>query len=158
MSMGVAQEPASERENDIRSIIYTFPRTCLRLSYFEIVGNPRSIFEDKASGAKDYRPGLKAALDFVTIGDVLVVWKLDRLRISLSHLIEVVDSLKEKGAAFRSLKEGMDTTTPSSELLFHAFGAIAQFERALISERVTAGLKATRNRERIGGKTWCNQF
>ena len=81
-----------------------------------------------------------------------MVWKLDRLGRSLSHLIEVVDSLKEKGAAFRSLTEGMDTTTPSGELLFDVFGALAQFERALISERVTAGLKATRNRERIGGR------
>lgn len=78
----------------------------------------RNLFEDKASGARDDRPGLKAALDFLARGDVLVVWKLDRLGRSLSHLIEVVDSLKEKVVAFRSLTETLDTTTPSGELLF----------------------------------------
>ncbi len=114
--------------------------------------DPRHIFEDKASGAKDDRPGLKAALDFLARGDVLVVWKLDRLGRSLSHLIEVVDSLKEKNVAFKSLTEALDTTTPSGELLFHVFGALAQFERALISERVTAGLEAARNRGKVGGR------
>ncbi len=114
--------------------------------------DPRHIFEDKASGAKDDRPGLKAALDFLARGDVLVVWKLDRLGRSLSQLIEVVDSLKEKNMAFKSLTEALDTTTPSGELLFHVFGALAQFERALISERVTAGLEAARNRGRVGGR------
>jgi DNA invertase Pin-like site-specific DNA recombinase len=114
--------------------------------------DPRHIFEDKASGAKDDRPGLKAALDFLALGDVLVVWKLDRLGRSLSHLIEVVDSLKEKHVAFKSLTEALDTTTPSGELLFHVFGALAQFERALISERVTAGLEAARCRGRVGGR------
>ncbi len=112
----------------------------------------RHLFEDKASGARDDRPGLTAALDFLTEGDVLVVWKLDRLGRSLFHLMEVIDSLKDKGVAFRSLTEGMDTTTPSGELLFHVFGALAQFERTLISERVTAGLEAARNRGRIGGR------
>ena len=114
--------------------------------------DPRALFEDKASGTKDDRPGLKAALDFLAQGDVLVVWKLDRLGRSLSHLIEVVDSLKEKGVAFRSLTETLDTTTPSGELLFHVFGALAQFERALISERVNAGLEAARNRGTVGGR------
>lgn len=114
--------------------------------------DPRHLFEDKASGAKDDRPGLRAALNFLTEGDMLVVWKLDRLGRSLSHLIKVIDSLKEKGVAFRSVTEGMDTTTPSGELLFHVFGALAQFERALISERVNAGLEAARNQGRIGGR------
>ena len=114
--------------------------------------DPRNLFEDKASGAKDDRPGLKAALDFLAQGDVLVVWKLDRLGRSLSHLIEVVDSLKEKHVAFKSLTEALDTTTASGELLFHAFGALAQFERSLISERVTAGLDAARSRGRVGGR------
>jgi len=112
----------------------------------------RNLFEDKASGSRDDRPGLSAALDFLAKGDVLVVWKLDRLGRSLSHLIEVIDSLKEKGVAFRSITERMDTTTPSGELLFHVFGALAQFERVLISERVNAGLEAARNRGRIGGR------
>lgn len=114
--------------------------------------DPRNLFEDKASGTKDDRPGLKAALDFLAHGDVLVVWKLDRLGRSISHLIEVVDSLKEKNVAFKSLTEALDTTTPSGELLSHVFGALAQFERALISERVTAGLEAARSRGRVGGR------
>jgi DNA invertase Pin-like site-specific DNA recombinase len=81
-----------------------------------------------------------------------VVWKLDRLGRSLSHLLAIVTSLKEKQVAFRSLTEGMDTTTASGELLFHVFGALAQYERALIQERVVAGLAAARRRGRIGGR------
>jgi DNA invertase Pin-like site-specific DNA recombinase len=84
----------------------------------------RHLFEDHASGAKDDRPGLTQALSFVRPGDVLVVWKLDRLGRSLSHLLCIVNTLKEKQVAFRSLTEGMDTTTASGELLFHVFGAL----------------------------------
>src|ERR1035437_7425344 len=94
----------------------------------------RHLFEDRASGAKDDRLGLLEALAFVRPGDVLVVWKLDRLGRSLSHLLSIVNALKEKQVAFRSLTEGMDTTTPSGELLFHVFGALAQYERALTQE------------------------
>ncbi|MBV6388750.1 MAG: DNA-invertase hin [Nitrosomonas europaea] len=112
----------------------------------------RHLFEDHASGAKDDRTGLAKALEFVHPGDVLVVWKLDRLGRSLSHLLEIVNTLKDKQVAFRSLTEGMDTTTPSGELLFHVFGALAQYERALIQERVIAGLSAARRRGRIGGR------
>jgi len=112
----------------------------------------RHLFEDRASGAKDDRSGLTNALDFVRPGDVLVVWKLDRLGRSLSHLLSIINTLKEKQVAFRSLTEGMDTTTPSGELLFHVFGALAQYERALIKERVLAGLTAARKRGRIGGR------
>jgi DNA invertase Pin-like site-specific DNA recombinase len=112
----------------------------------------RHLFEDHASGAKDDRKGLAKALEFVRPGDVLVVWKLDRLGRSLSHLLEIVNTLKNKQVAFRSLTEGMDTTTPSGELLFHVFGALAQYERALIQERVVAGLSAARRRGRIGGR------
>lgn len=112
----------------------------------------RHLFEDHASGAKDDRPGLAKALEFVQPGDVLVVWKLDRLGRSLSHLLTIVTSLKDKKVAFRSLTEGMDTTTPSGELLFHVFGALAQYERALTQERVLAGLEAARRRGRIGGR------
>ncbi|SON78000.1 DNA-invertase (fragment) [Xanthomonas citri pv. fuscans] len=83
---------------------------------------------------------------------MLVVWKLDRLGRSLSHLLTIVTSLKEKQVAFRSLTEGMDTTTASGELLFHVFGALAQYERALIRERVVAGLDSARKRGRIGGR------
>ena len=112
----------------------------------------RHLFEDHAFGAKDDRPGLVKALAFVRPGDVLVVWKLDRLGRSLSHLLSIVNALKEKQVAFRSLTEGMDTTTASGELLFHVFGALAQYERALTRERVLAGLAAARRRGRVGGR------
>jgi len=112
----------------------------------------RHLFEDRASGAKDDRSGLGQALEFVRPGDVLVVWKLDRLGRSLSHLLGIVNSLKERQVAFRSLTEGMDTTTASGELLFHVFGALAQYERALIQERVVAGLAAAQRRGRVGGR------
>jgi DNA invertase Pin-like site-specific DNA recombinase len=112
----------------------------------------RHLFEDRASGARTDRSGLRQALAFVRPGDVLVVWKLDRLGRSLTHLIEIVNSLKANRVAFRSLTEGMDTTTASGELFFHVFGALAQYERALIKERVTAGLVAARHRGRIGGR------
>jgi DNA invertase Pin-like site-specific DNA recombinase len=91
-------------------------------------------------------------LAFVRPEDVLVVWKLDRLGRSLSHLITIVNTLKEQGVAFRSLTEGMDTTTPSGELLFHVFGALAQYERAVTQERARAGLAAARRRGRVGGR------
>lgn len=112
----------------------------------------RHLFEDHASGAKDDRTGLAQALEFVRPGDVLVVWKLDRLGRSLSHLLAIVNMLKDKQVAFRSLTEGMDTATASGELLFHVFGALAQYERALIQERVVAGLAAAKRRGRIGGR------
>lgn len=112
----------------------------------------RHLYEDRASGAKDDRSGLAQVLEFVCPGDVLVVWKLDRLGRSLSHLLTIVNALKGKQVAFRSLTEGMDTTTASGELLFHVFGALAQYERALIQERVVAGLTAAKRRGRIGGR------
>jgi len=112
----------------------------------------RHLFEDRASGAKDDRPGLVTALAFVQPGDVLVVWKLDRLGRSLSHLLTIVNSLKEKQVGFRSLTESMDTTTPSGEFLFQVFGALAQYERALTRERVIAGLAAAKRRGRLGGR------
>jgi DNA invertase Pin-like site-specific DNA recombinase len=95
---------------------------------------------------------LAQALEFIQPGDVLLVWKLDRLGRSLSHLLAIVTSLKDRQVAFRSLTKGMDTTTASGELLFHVFGALAQYERALIQERVVAGLVAARRRGRIGGR------
>ena len=110
------------------------------------------LFEDKASGARDDRPGLKACLDFLKPGDTLVVWKLDRLGRSRPHLLAIVTGLRDNGVAFRSLTEGMDTTTPHGELLFHIFGALAQYERALTRERVQAGLAAARRRGRRGGR------
>ncbi len=112
----------------------------------------RHLFEDCASGAKDSRPGLAKALDFVQPGDVLVVWKLDRLGRSLSHLLTIVTTLRERQVAFHSLTEGLDTTTPTGDFLFHVFGALAQYERALTRERVMAGLAAAKRRGRRGGR------
>jgi DNA invertase Pin-like site-specific DNA recombinase len=112
----------------------------------------RHVFEDKASGARDDRPGLQECLDYLEPGDTLVVWKLDRLGRSLSHLITIVEDLRKNGVAFRSLTEGMDTSNPHGELLFHLFGALAQYERALTKERVHAGLAAARRRGRYGGR------
>lgn len=112
----------------------------------------RHLFEDRASGNRDDRGGLGKALAFIRPGDCLIVWKLERLGRSLPHLLTTVTGLKERGVAFRSLTEQIDTTTPQGELLFHIFGALAQFERALIQERVQAGLAAARRRGRRGGR------
>ena len=112
----------------------------------------RHLHQDKASGARDDRPGLKACLDDLRQGDVLVVWKLDRLGRSLPHLLAIVTDLKNRGVAFRSLTEQMDTTTPHGELLFGIFGSLAQYERALTRERVVAGLAAAKRRGRKGGR------
>ena len=114
--------------------------------------DPRHIYEDKMSGAKDDRPGLQKALEFVQEGDVLIVWKLDRLGRSLPHLLTIINDLRDRNIEFRSLTEGMDTTTPSGELLFHVFGALAQYERALTSERVIAGLEAAKKRGKVSGR------
>ena len=112
----------------------------------------RHLHTDKASGARDDRPGLKACLDYLNAGDTLIVWKLDRLGRSLPHLLTIVTDLKARGIAFRSLTEQMDTTTPHGELLFSLFGALAQYERALTRERVMAGLAAAKRRGRQGGR------
>jgi len=112
----------------------------------------RHLFEDHASGSRGDRIGLAKALAFLRPGDCLVVWKLDRLGRSLPHLLTTVNDLKERGIAFRSLTERMDTTTPQGEFLFHVFGALAQFERSLTQERVRAGLAAARRRGRRGGR------
>jgi DNA invertase Pin-like site-specific DNA recombinase len=110
------------------------------------------VFQDKTSGAKAERPGLTAALSFLREGDVLVVWKLDRLGRSLPHLIETVNALETRGVGFRSLTEAIDTTTPGGRLIFHIFGALGQFERDLIRERTRAGLDAAVARGRRGGR------
>jgi DNA invertase Pin-like site-specific DNA recombinase len=110
------------------------------------------IFEDRASGAKADRPGLAQALAFLREGDVLVIWKLDRLARSLPHLIETVNRLETAGAGLHSLTEAVDTTTPGGRLVFHLFGALAQFERDLIRERTRAGLTAAASRGRRGGR------
>lgn len=110
------------------------------------------IFADTVSGAKTARPGLEEALTFARAGDTLVVWRLDRLGRSLAHLIATVQQLEEQRIGFRSLTEQIDTTTPGGRLIFHVFGALAEFERALIVERTQAGLVAARARGRKGGR------
>src|SRR6266542_4872487 len=110
------------------------------------------IFTDRISGAKSERPGLTDALSFVRKGDVLVVWKLDRLGRSLQQLIETVTGLATRGIEFRSLTEQIDTTTPGGKLIFHIFGSLAEFERDLIRQRTMAGLAAARARGRAGGR------
>ena len=123
----------------------------LQLDALRTAGCER-VFEDRASGAKADRPGLCEALAYVRTGDALVVWKLDRLGRSMAHLIETARGMGAKGVGFRSLTEGVDTTTPGGTLVFHLFGALAQFERDLIRERTNAGLKAAEARGRKGGR------
>jgi DNA invertase Pin-like site-specific DNA recombinase len=110
------------------------------------------IFTDTASGAKTERIGLDEALNYVRKGDTLVVWRLDRLGRSLPHLITTMTDLEERGIGFKSLTENIDTTTSGGKLIFHIFGALAEFERNLIRERTTAGLTAARARGRRGGR------
>ncbi|HEV2127089.1 MAG TPA: recombinase family protein [Thermomicrobiales bacterium] len=110
------------------------------------------VFTETASGAKSDRPLLQDALAYARPGDTLVVWRLDRLGRSLPHLIDTVTDLRERGIGFRSLTEHIDTTTPGGKLIFHVFGALAEFERDLIQERTHAGLAAARARGRVGGR------
>jgi DNA invertase Pin-like site-specific DNA recombinase len=105
------------------------------------------VFRDKGiSGTQNNRPQLKRALKHVKSGDVLVVWKLDRLGRSLGHLIETVSKLKDRGVGFASISESINTTTPGGKLFFHVMGALAEFERDLIVERTKAGIEAARKR------------
>src|SRR5512146_2164172 len=110
------------------------------------------LFTDTASGSHVVRPGLDEALGFVRPGDTLVVWRLDRLGRSLRHLIDTIGTLQERGIGFKSLQEQIDTTTSGGKLVFHVFGALAEFERDLIRERTQAGLLAARARGRRGGR------
>jgi DNA invertase Pin-like site-specific DNA recombinase len=110
------------------------------------------IFTDKISTRKAERKGLQEALEFLRPGDVLVVWKLDRLGRTLKQLIELVTSFDQKGIGFKSLKETIDTTTSTGRLVFHIFASLAEFERDIIQERTHAGLEAARARGRVGGR------
>ena len=116
------------------------------------------IFTDKASGAAASRPGLSAALSALSAGDTLVVWRLDRLGRSLPHLISVVADLGQRGVGFQSLNDGLDTTSAQGRLVFHMMGALAEFERALISERTSAGVQAAKARGvRLGRRPTLNK-
>lgn len=123
----------------------------LQLDALKAAGCER-VFVEKASGAQRDRPELKAALDYIRAGDALVVWKLDRLARSLPQLIETVAMMEQRGVGLRSLTEAIDTTTAGGRLIFHVFGALAEFERAVIRERTRAGLDAARSRGKIGGR------
>jgi DNA invertase Pin-like site-specific DNA recombinase len=110
------------------------------------------IFTDTMSGAASERPGLQDAMTHLRAGDTLVVWRLDRLGRTLKQLIATISDLCEQGIGFKSLQEHMDTTTSGGKLIFHIFGALAEFEREVIKERTHAGLQAARARGRFGGR------
>ena len=141
MNVGYARVSTGDQNLDLQ-------KDALRIAGCE----DNKIFTDKLSGTKDDRPGLGEALTYLRPGDTLVVWRLDRLGRSLSHLITLTTELEARGVGFKSLQEGIDTTTSGGKLVFHIFGALAEFERSLIRERTHAGLKAARARGRNGGR------
>jgi DNA invertase Pin-like site-specific DNA recombinase len=110
------------------------------------------IFEDKASGARDDRPGVAEALSHLRKGDCLIVWRLDRLGRNTRSLIDFAADLRERGVDFRSIKDGIDTATVMGRFFFHMLAALAEMERELIKERTHAGLTAARARGRKGGR------
>ena len=110
------------------------------------------LFVDTASGAKAHRPELDRMMELLREGDVVVVWRLDRLGRSVQNLVELMNRFQEMGVGFVSLNEAIDTTTPGGVLVFNIFAALAQFERDLIRERTNAGLEAARARGRRGGR------
>jgi len=110
------------------------------------------IFEDRISGARADRPGLREVMEYLRSGDSLVLWRLDRLGRSLKNLVETVTLLEGQGIGLKSLHESIDTTSASGRLIFHVFAALAEFERNLIRERTQAGLNAARARGRKGGR------
>jgi len=114
--------------------------------------NCRRIFEEKASGGRWDRPELHRLLDRLGPGDVLVVWKLDRLSRSLKDLLLILDKVEKAGAGFRSLTENIDSTTPSGRMMMHMLGSFAEFEREMVRERTQAGLRAARAQGRGGGR------
>lgn len=119
--------------------------------------DPASIYDDRVSGQTDDRPGLAACLKALRDGDTLVVWKLDRLGRNLRHLVNTVHDLTARGVGLKVLTgqgAAIDTTTPAGQLVFGIFAALAEYERALISERTVAGLASARARGRNGGRPY----
>lgn len=112
----------------------------------------QNIFTDQKSGKDIDRQGLNDALSHLRAGDTLIVWRLDRLGRTLKQLIELINDLNNRGVGFKSLQENIDTTTSGGKLIFHIFGALAEFEREVIRERTNAGLTAARARGRLGGR------
>ncbi|MDR6739124.1 DNA invertase Pin-like site-specific DNA recombinase [Herbaspirillum sp. 1173] len=123
----------------------------LQLDSLRLAG-ASEIYEEKASGKSANRPELEHCLKALRPGDELVVWRLDRLGRNLKDLIRIVEDLKDKGVSFRSITERIDTSGPTSTLVFHLFASLAQFERSLILERTQAGMEAARARGRKGGR------
>ena len=113
----------------------------------------KHIFTDKITGVRSKRPGLDNCLETLETGDTLVVWRIDRLGRSMSHLVSLVEDLSKRGVYFKSISDGaIDTTTASGELIFNIFSSLSQFERKLIQERTQIGLSAARARGRKGGR------
>lgn len=125
--------------------------TQLQIDALKAAGCER-IYEEKQSGAKKDRPELQQCLKSLREGDILIVWKLDRLGRSLQHLIELVTDLENRQIGFQSLTENIDTTSPTGKLIFHIFGSLAEFERGLIRERVKAGLAAAKKKGKKFGR------
>ena len=123
----------------------------LQLDALEKAGCEQT-FQEKFTGKNKDRPEFNFCLKSLRKGDVLVVWKLDRLARSLKDLVEIISNLENKGVGFRSLTESIDTTSPGGKLIFHIFGALSEFEHSLIRERTLEGLKAARARGRKGGR------
>lgn len=123
----------------------------LQLDALQRIGCEK-VYKDMASGAKTDRAGLQSALNDLRSGDTLVVWRLDRLGRTLKQLIELINDLNTKQVGFMSLQESINTNTSGGKLVFHIFGALAEFEREVIKERTNAGLQAARARGRLGGR------
>lgn len=123
----------------------------MQISALKAVGAER-IWTEKMSGGRDDRPELAALLDYARAGDVLAIWRLDRLGRSLPHLLSVAADLDARGVELRSLTEAIDTTTAGGRLVFHVLAAVAQLERALASERSAAGVAAARAAGRMPGR------
>lgn len=140
MKIGYARVSTDEQNLDLQ-------RQALEAAGCQVVHEDRGL-----SGAARERPGLAQALGQLGAGDVLVVWKLDRLGRSLVHLIGIIDGLGKSGAGFVSLSERIDTTTAGGRLIFHMMGALAEFERSLIGERTAAGMKAAKRRGKHVGR------
>lgn len=139
MLIGYARVSTSDQDTELQRVA------------LEAAGCSR-IFDETASGAQRDRPQLAAAVDYMREGDTLVVWRLDRLARSLKQLIDSVDLLSRREVHVRSLTENIDTSTVNGRLVFHLFGALAEFERGLIRERTLAGLAVARSRGRMGGR------
>ena len=123
----------------------------LQLQVLEKAGCAK-VYDDKMSGTRAERPGLKTALEVLRAGDTLVVWKLDRLGRTLKSLIDLVAQLEKQGIHFKSLTDQIDTSTPAGRFFFHVMASLAQMERELLVERTKAGLAAAKRQGRVGGR------